>query len=111
LRVDIEGDLNCEWVRVSRKTVRFREFGSQAVRDSPTRYLACRQQFRAALQHDARFQRPYRTAAGFALVRLGQLPAVGECFDAQGWRFEVIDLDGRRIDKIVAMRRGRRGAR
>jgi putative hemolysin len=29
---------------------------------------------------------------------------VGESFDSQGWRFEVVDLDGRRIDKILARR-------
>ena len=32
------------------------------------------------------------------------LPATGECVDAQGWRFEVVDLDGRRIDKVIASR-------
>jgi putative hemolysin len=52
--------------------------------------------------------RSYHTAAGFALFRLGQLPAVGEHFDALGWRFEVVDLDGRRIDKLIAKRIGRR---
>ncbi len=30
------------------------------------------------------------------------LPATGECVDAEGWRFEVVDLDGRRIDKVIA---------
>jgi len=52
--------------------------------------------------------RSYHTAAGFALLMLGQLPAVGEHFDALGWRFEVVDLDGRRIDKLLAKRIGRR---
>jgi magnesium and cobalt exporter, CNNM family len=32
------------------------------------------------------------------------LPEVGESVDRQGWRFEVVDLDGRRIDKILARR-------
>jgi putative hemolysin len=49
-------------------------------------------------------ERPYHTAAGFLLNRLGRLPDVGESFDSQGWRFEVVDLDGRRIDKILARR-------
>jgi putative hemolysin len=48
--------------------------------------------------------RGYHTAAGFVLNALGHLPEVGECFDAQGWRFEVVDLDGRRVDKILATR-------
>jgi putative hemolysin len=49
-------------------------------------------------------QRAYHTAAGFVLDRIGHLPGVGETFNDQGWRFEVIDLDGRRIDKILARR-------
>ncbi|MBX3580384.1 MAG: HlyC/CorC family transporter [Rhizobiaceae bacterium] len=48
--------------------------------------------------------RDYETVAGFVLGHLHRLPATGECFDAQGWRFEVVDLDGRRIDKIIASR-------
>jgi len=44
----------------------------------------------------------YHTAAGFALDGLGHLPNVGESFDASDWRFEVVDLDGKRIDKILA---------
>ena len=51
-------------------------------------------------------ERDYHTAAGFVLDRVGHLPAVGETFDDQGWRFEIMDLDGRRIDKILARRLG-----
>jgi putative hemolysin len=49
-------------------------------------------------------ERNYHTAAGFILDQLGHLPAVGESFDRQGCRFEVVDLDGRRVDKILARR-------
>jgi putative hemolysin len=49
-------------------------------------------------------ERSYHTAAGFVLSEFGYLPRVGESFDSQGWRFEVVDLDGRRIDKILARR-------
>jgi putative hemolysin len=49
-------------------------------------------------------ERTFHTAAGFALNHFGYLPAIGESFDAQGWRFEVVDLDERRIDKILARR-------
>ena len=57
-------------------------------------------------------ERGYHTAAGFMLNQLGHLPDIGESFDSQGWRFEVIDLDGHRIDKILARRvaAGRRRA-
>ena len=48
--------------------------------------------------------RSYHTVAGFILERFGKLPAVGDCFDIYGWRFEVVDLDGRRVDKVLAMK-------
>jgi putative hemolysin len=51
-------------------------------------------------------ERAYHTAAGFVLDNIGHLPVVGESFDAHSWRFEVVDLDGRRIDKILARRVG-----
>jgi putative hemolysin len=46
--------------------------------------------------------RQYQTAAGFLLQEFGAIPGVGDRIDAQGWRFEIIDLDGRRIDKVLA---------
>jgi putative hemolysin len=49
-------------------------------------------------------ERAFHTAAGFVLDRIGYLPEIGEHFEEQGWRFEVLDLDGRRIDKILATR-------
>jgi putative hemolysin len=49
-------------------------------------------------------ERSYHTVAGFILDRFGTLPMVGDSFDAHGWRFEVVDLDGRRVDKILATR-------
>jgi putative hemolysin len=57
-------------------------------------------------------ERSYHTAAGFMLNELGHLPQVGEQFESQGWRFEVADLDGRRIDRILVTRAldGRRRA-
>ena len=43
----------------------------------------------------------FHTVAGFALSVLGHLPNAGELFDYEGWRFEVVDMDGRRIDKLL----------
>ena len=48
--------------------------------------------------------RNYDTAAGFLIEAFGQLPAVGDHILLQNWRFEVIDLDGRRVDKVLASR-------
>jgi putative hemolysin len=45
----------------------------------------------------------FNTIAGFVLQQLGHLPKPGEHFDHEGWRFEVVDLDGRRIDKVLAI--------
>ncbi|RVT92899.1 hemolysin family protein [Sphingomonas crocodyli] len=46
--------------------------------------------------------RDFATVAGFALWRLKHLPSTGERFDYKGWRFEIVDMDGRRIDKLIA---------
>lgn len=44
----------------------------------------------------------YETLAGFVLERLGHIPDPGEHFAWRDWRFEVVDLDRRRIDKVLA---------
>jgi putative hemolysin len=46
----------------------------------------------------------FHTIAGFALSRLRHLPGPGESFDDQGWHFEVLEMDGRRIAKLSALR-------
>jgi putative hemolysin len=48
--------------------------------------------------------RSYETVAGFVLAALQHIPKTGEAVDILGWRFEVVDLDGRRIDKVLASR-------
>jgi putative hemolysin len=46
--------------------------------------------------------RDYATAAGFALAAMKRLPKEGEHFNEHGWCFEIVDMDGRRIDKLLA---------
>ncbi len=48
--------------------------------------------------------REFGTAAGYVLSVLKKLPHEGEHFTDQGWRFEVVDMDGRRIDKLMVSR-------
>jgi putative hemolysin len=48
--------------------------------------------------------RDYSTAAGFALSVLKHLPETGEKFRHDGWSFEIVDMDGRKIDKLLASR-------
>jgi putative hemolysin len=53
--------------------------------------------------------RDYATTAGFALSVLRHLPETGERFSFGGWRFEVVDMDGRKIDKLIAVPPRRKG--
>jgi putative hemolysin len=46
----------------------------------------------------------YHTMAGFVLARLGHIPHAADAFDWGGWRFEVVDMDGRRVDKVMVSR-------
>jgi putative hemolysin len=48
--------------------------------------------------------RPYQTVAGFLLHEFGAIPGVGDKIETGGWGFEILDLDGRRIDKVLASR-------
>lgn len=46
----------------------------------------------------------FTTAAGMVIAHFGRIPHAGEHFDWQGWRIEVVDLDGARIDKLLISR-------
>ena len=46
----------------------------------------------------------YHTAAGMLIAQFGRIPHVGENFEWAGWRIEVVDLDGPRIDKLLLIR-------
>ena len=54
--------------------------------------------------------RDYSTVAGFALSVLKHLPETGEKFRHDGWSFEIVDMDGRKIDKLIASRPRKRAA-
>ncbi len=43
----------------------------------------------------------FNTAAGLALERLARIPTEGDAFDIDGWRVEVVDMDGKRVDKLL----------
>ncbi|HET9483831.1 MAG TPA: hemolysin family protein [Xanthomonadales bacterium] len=49
-------------------------------------------------------EQEYRTAAGMIIAHFGRIPQVGEYFSWRGFRFEVVDLDGARIDKLLVER-------
>jgi putative hemolysin len=43
----------------------------------------------------------FQTIAGFVIDRLGRIPAAGDSLQWEGARFEVVDMDGRRVDKVI----------
>ena len=46
----------------------------------------------------------YNTLAGMIMLLLGRLPTTADHVDWEGWRFEVVDLDGKRVDKVLVRR-------
>lgn len=44
----------------------------------------------------------YQTLGGFVMSRTGSIPAAGHTFDWGGYHFEIVDMDGRRVDKVLA---------
>ena len=59
-------------------------------------------EFASLLRFELPASRHYQTVAGFLLSHFGRIPDVGDHIEVEGWRFEIIDLDGRRIDKLLA---------
>ncbi|MCR6655038.1 MAG: hemolysin family protein [Opitutus sp.] len=43
----------------------------------------------------------YQTVGGLMLTQLGRIPQAGDFFTWEGWRFEVVDMDRRRVDKVL----------
>jgi putative hemolysin len=46
----------------------------------------------------------YKTLGGFVMTYFGRIPAAGDWFEWGGWRFEVVDMDRHRIDKVLVGR-------
>lgn len=51
-------------------------------------------------------KRGFETAAGLLIDLLQRLPSTGDVVDGLGFRFEVVDMDGRRVDKLMVRRLG-----
>ena len=61
-------------------------------------------EFAEMLSLDIGVERDFETVAGLVLEEIGHLPDVGQVLILQGWTIEVVDLDGRRIDKLIVAR-------
>jgi len=46
----------------------------------------------------------FQTLAGFVLHSLGRIPAMADSFEHEGCRFEVVDMDGRRVDRVLVQK-------
>ena len=47
----------------------------------------------------------FNTLGGFVMYALGRIPSAADHFESAGWRFEVVDMDGNRVDKVLVSRR------
>jgi putative hemolysin len=97
----IVGDVPAEGVAVEQDAVQ-REDGSWLI-DGAVGI----ERFRSLLDLDplpGEDEGAYNTLAGFALHQLGRIPAVSEHFEAAGLRFEIVDMDRTRIDKLMVSR-------
>jgi putative hemolysin len=43
----------------------------------------------------------YQTLGGLVMLQVGRVPVTGDVFQAAGHRFEVVDMDGKRVDKVL----------
>ncbi|MBI3899916.1 MAG: hypothetical protein HY308_16710 [Gammaproteobacteria bacterium] len=44
----------------------------------------------------------YETVAGFVLAHLDRVPQIGDHFEWGSWRFDIVDMDGTRVDRVLA---------
>jgi CBS domain containing-hemolysin-like protein len=50
-------------------------------------------------------ERGYDTLGGFVMAELARVPTAGQHFDYAGWRFQVISMDGHRVERVLAVDR------
>jgi len=46
----------------------------------------------------------YHTLGGLVMLQMGRVPVSGDVFETEGYRFEVVDMDGKRVDKVLVSR-------
>ena len=50
----------------------------------------------------------FHTLGGYLMARLNRVPMVADRITADSWRFEIVEMDGRRVDRVLVVRSGRR---
>jgi len=43
----------------------------------------------------------YQTLGGLVMLQVGRVPVTGDAFETEGYKFEVVDMDGKRVDKVL----------
>jgi putative hemolysin len=56
----------------------------------------------ALLNHEDRLH--YHTLGGLAMLALGRVPKTGDVFERAEYRFEIVDMDGNRVDRVLVSR-------
>ena len=98
---EIVGDIADEYDDAASPTIVRREDGSYLVDGTtPIDDVVERTELAVRDGESARFD----TVAGYALMLLGRIPQSGDIAEADGWRIEVVDMDGLRIDKVLISR-------
>jgi putative hemolysin len=46
----------------------------------------------------------YQTLGGLVMLQVGRVPVSGDAFETEGYKFEVVDMDGKRVDKVLVSR-------
>jgi putative hemolysin len=82
-----------------------REDGSWLV-DGSLEIDAVRRAIGAPALVDDDDRQQYHTLGGLAMSALGRVPRTGDTFEASGFRFEVVDMDGNRVDRVLVSRVG-----
>ena len=51
----------------------------------------------------------FHTLGGYLMARLNRVPMVADRIIADGWRFEIVEMDGRRVDRVLVAPIGTKG--
>lgn len=100
---ELVGDIHDEYDEASPEALVEREDGSYLV-DGLLSFTTLRERLPLPDADELVREHGFETTAGFVLALLGRIPAVGDTVEWQGYRLEVVDMDGRRIDKILLKR-------
>ena len=98
LAISVYSDVVCPWCYVGKRRL-------EAALASPGSPKDVRVSWRPfELNPDLPAEGSYHTLAGLVLALLRRVPRVGDRIVFSGWRFEVLEMDGRRVDKVRASR-------